>query len=150
MYRHFAVMTLVVTTGLAMFADGEGRQAQATQVGKPAPRAAAPAALATASPTAASQQSAGAWGADSDFDNSFGSPMERLIDGASSMTPDLDEIAAPGYSPEYLASLSEEERELLLHGLQENGMLQPDIQDQRSAAISAASRRRSGVASRGD
>ena len=76
--------------------------------------------------------------------------MERLIDRAGGVIPDLDEIVAPGYSPEYLASLSEEERELLLQGLQENGMLEPEIQSDRSAAISAASRRRSGAASRGD
>ena len=147
MYRHFAVMTLVVTTGLAMFADGENRQAQATQVDRPAPRPAVPATIATASPT---QQSAGGWGAESEFDSGFGKPMERLISGAGSVIPDLDEIAAPGYSPEYLASLSEEERELLLRGLQQNGMLEPEIQSDRSAAISAASRRRSGAGPRGD
>jgi hypothetical protein len=73
--------------------------------------------------------------------------MESLISGAGSMIPDLDEIVAPGYSPEYLASLSEEERQLLLQGLQDNGMLEPDIQSDRTAAISAASRRRSGAAS---
>jgi len=73
-----------------------------------------------------------------------------VISGASSMIPDLDEIVAPGYSPEYLASLSEEERELLLRGLQENGMLEPDIQSDRSAAIEAASGRRSGAASQED
>ena len=149
MYRHFAVMTLVLTVGLAMFADGENREAQATQIAPPSARPAAPAVLATAAPTGTSQ-SAGAWGIDSDLDSSFGAPMERLISGAGSMIPDLDEIVAPGYSPEYLASLSDEERALLLQGLQENGMLEPEIQDQRSAAIDAASRRRSGAAATED
>jgi hypothetical protein len=148
MYRHFAVVTLVITAGLAMFADGENREARAAQVAKPAPPS--PAVLATATPTPGSRQSAGAWGADSEFDNAFGQPMERLVAGASNVIPDLSDVAAPGYSPEYLASLSEEERQLLLQGLQENGMLAPDIQSQRSAAISAASRRRSQGASRAE
>lgn len=147
MYRHFAVITLVLTTGLAMFADGENREAHATQVGPPSPRPSAPAVLATAAPT---RQSAGAWAPDSDFDGAFGNPMERVISGASSLIPDLGEMVAPGYSPEYLASLSEEERELLLRGLQENGMLEPDIQSDRSAAIDAASGRRSGAAAQED
>jgi hypothetical protein len=148
MYRHFAIVTLALTTGLAMFAQGENREAQAAHVARPQPaKPAAPAVLATASPSAASQVSPGAWGSDSEFDNSFGKPMENLIDGASSLIPDLDAIAAPGYSPEYLASLSAEEREMLLQGLQDNGMLAPDVQEERVTALNAASRRRSGAAS---
>jgi hypothetical protein len=59
--------------------------------------------------------------------------------------PDLTGVTVPGYSDEYLASLSEEERQLLLQGLQENGMLSPEIRGDRSAAIIAASSRRSGA-----
>ena len=146
MYRHFAIVTLALTTGLAMFAQGENREAQAVQVARPQPaRSAAPPVLARATPS--SQPSAGAWGSDSEFDSSFGRPMESLIDGAGSLIPDLDAIVAPGYSPEYLASLSAAEREMLLQGLQDNGMLSPDIQEERAAALNAASRRRSGAAS---
>ena len=149
MYRHFAVMTLLLTTALAMFADGENREAHATLTAKPAARPSAPAVIATASPTTTSQ-TAGAWDADSEGESTFGQPMQRLISGASSMIPDLDQIVAPGYSPEYLASLSDEERQLLLQGLQDNGMLDADIQSDRAAALSAASRSRSGSASGGD
>jgi hypothetical protein len=148
MYRHFAIVTLALTTGLAMFAQGENREVQAARVVRPQPASsAAPPVLARATPSATSQQSPGAWGSDSEFDNSFGRPMENLIDGAGSLIPDLDAIAAPGYSPEYLASLSAEEREMLLQGLRDNGMLSPDIQEERAAALNAASRRRSGAAS---
>ena len=148
MYRHFAIVTLALTTGLAMFAQGENREAQAAQVARPQPtRSPAPPVLARAAPSSTSQPSASAWGSDSEFDNGFGKPMENLIGGGSSLIPDLDAIAAPGYSPEYLASLSAEEREMLLQGLQDNGMLAPDIQEERIAALSAASRRRSGAAS---
>jgi hypothetical protein len=149
MYRHFAVITLLLTTALAMFANGENREAQAAQSPRPAARPTPAAAIATRSPTTASQP-ASAWGFDSDGEGSFGQPMERLISGASSLMPDLDEVVAPGYSPEYLASLSEEERRLLLQGLQDNGMLDAEIQSDRAAALSAASQRRSGSASAGD
>ena len=138
MYRHFAIVTLALTTALAMFADGEGRQTQALHVGTPAARPTAPAALAIAAPA-----DTGGWGAEAGSESSFGNPIEQLVSGASSVIPDLDEIVAPGYSSEYLASLSEEERELLLQGLQENGMLEPEIHSQRSADLSAASSLRS-------
>jgi hypothetical protein len=149
MYRHFAVITLLLTTALAMFADGENREAQAAHTTRPAAEPAAPAVIATA-PRTTAPQSAGSWGFDADGESGFGQPMERLISGASSIIPDLDEVVAPGYSPEYLASLSEEERRLLLQGLQDNGMLDADIQSDRAAALSAASRRRSGRASGDD
>ena len=146
MYRHFAIVTLALTTGLAMFAQGENREVEAAQVARPQPvKSAAPSVLARATPSA--QSSSGSWGSDSEFDGSFGRPMENLIEGAGSLIPDLDALGAPGYSPEYLASLSAEEREMLLQGLQENGMLAPDIQEERVAALNAASRRRSGTAS---
>src|SRR5687768_1881042 len=98
MYRHFAVVTLALTTGLAMFAQGENREAQAAQVVRPQPaKSAAPPVLARAAPSATSQPSPGAWGSDSEFDSGFGKPMENLIDGAGSLIPDLDAVAAPGY-----------------------------------------------------
>lgn len=143
MYRHFAIVTVAITAGLAMFADGENREAQAAQVAeaKPAKRA-APVALVTASPKTTRRQEADGWGG---FDVSS-SPVGSPSGGSSRRVgSDFDGIAAPGYSSEYLASLSEEERELLLRGLQENGMLEPDVQSERAAALGAASRRRSGA-----
>ena len=58
-----------------------------------------------------------------------------------------DSLAAEesGYSTEYLASLSEEERELLLKGMRENGLLSEAGRDAREDALVAASRRRSGA-----
>jgi hypothetical protein len=143
MYRHFAIVTVLLTAGVAMFAEGENRQAQATPVVQTA-KPAAPVALATTG----TQREPGWWDTETDFDNSFVRPMGRLLGGGGNgLIPDLDETLVPGYSPEYLASLSEEERELLLAGLQENGMLVPDIRSRRSAALSAASIRRSGTGS---
>ena len=148
MYRHFAIVTLAVTAGLAMFADGENQQAQAAQVtqSRPVP-AEAPAPLHTAAP----RQPASDW-SDGDSGGAFGSPMDLLNSAgtSSSIMPDFDQIAAPGYSPDYLASLSEEERRLVLQGLQENGMLTPDIRDEQLATLETASSRRSGAAVSGE
>ncbi len=143
MYRHFAVLTVVLTASLAMFAEGENREARAAptvQAAKPA----APVALVPASSTDTSRQAESWFDADSFSDYGVGGSSDGLFGSEnSSVIPDLEGLA-PGYSPEYLASLSEEERELLLSGLQESGMLEPDIRSRRSAALSAASSRRSG------
>ena len=49
MYRHFAIVTLALTTGLAMFAQGENREAQAAQAPRAQPtKPAAPPVLARA------------------------------------------------------------------------------------------------------
>jgi hypothetical protein len=146
MYRHFAIVTVALTASLAMFAEGEiSEVAGAQPVQARPPVAAPPVALQTAAPTSPADDDG--WGS-GDFDASFGSPMEMLSGGGgSSVIPDLDAIGAPGYSSEYLASLSEEERQLLLQGLQENGMLEPEIRRQRTASLDAASSRRSGSAS---
>lgn len=150
MYRHFAVLTVVLTACLAMFAEGENREAQAAPAAQAA-KPAAPVALVTATSTNAAARAADWSDVDSFSDSGFGGSVDGLFGGGdSSVIPDLDEGLVPGYSPEYLASLSEEERELLLGGLQESGMLEPEIQRRRSAALSAASSRRSGSASADD
>lgn len=142
MYRHFAVVTLALTTGLAMFAEGERREPPPVQ---PTPTATAtPATFASAAKT--SGRVPHGWDSGAGFDGPFGRPMEgAFADLDSGLIPDLADLVVPGYSPEYLASLSEAERELLLQGLRENGMLSPETRRQRSAALGAASDRRSGA-----
>jgi hypothetical protein len=152
MYRHFAVVTLVLTLGLAMFADGENRQAREVPVPASRPHSAPPAKF--AAPTVHeldSQARAFARDMSGDFDNGFGKPMQRMASRfGSSVVPDLTGVSVPGYSQEYLASLSEEEQQLLLQGLQDNGMLSPEIRREQNAAIIAASSRRSGEAAQAD
>src|SRR5688500_18934 len=113
MYRHFAIVTVVLTMGLAMFAQGENREAQAAQmVARPAPKTEKPATFA-APRTASDESRTPSWFNDggSDFDSGFGRPVQRLASAGGSILPDIEELGAPGYSPEYLASLSEAERE---------------------------------------
>jgi len=152
MYRHFAVVTLVITLGLAMFADGENRQAREALPQMSRAEAAPPAHFAAPSVhDLDSQARAFARDMSADFDNDFGRPMRRAASSfRSGVIPDLSDDSVPGYSPEYLASLSDEERQLLLQGLQDNGMLSPDIREQQTEAILAASSRRSGRATQAE
>lgn len=149
LYRHFAVVTVLLTAILAMFAEGESLEAQAAAVAQPASaKPAAQAVLATAN--GATRQAPGWWYVDSYSDSDTSGTLSGLIGGDSGVIPDFGDTEVPGYSPEYLASLTEEERELLLAGLEKNGMLEPEIRDRSSAALAAASSRRSGAASGGD
>ena len=116
LYRHFAAVTVVLTAALAMFADGENREAQAAQAARePSEARAAAPTLVVAAPAAATPPPSDGWD-EPDFDNSFGAPMEAL---SANIAPQLDHIPSPRRAPAFQASLSEEERELLLRGLRE-------------------------------
>jgi hypothetical protein len=116
MYRHFAIVTVVLTVGIAVFAEGESRQDQAApavQAAKPP----APPALVTANATNGSTPAA-SW-SDFDSDSGFGAAMEGPPGGGDNgLIHELEEGTVPGYARGGLATLSEEERELLLGGLQ--------------------------------
>src|SRR5688572_28390166 len=105
MYRHFAVVTIVLTLGLAMFAEGEDREAQAASV-TPAAKPAAPVTLVAAAPATATPPAPGWWDIDASSDSDLGGSIEGLVGGGSGVIPDLEGGLVPGYSPDYLASLS--------------------------------------------
>jgi len=150
MYRHFALVTVLLTTSVAMFADGEGREARATQVAEHDKQEALrqEAAEQVAKPTITrrvpqprhrfAQEVRG-------FDVSFGAPMDSA---AGSLTAYARELTAgvtqAGYSDAYLASLGSQERDLLLEGLAREGLLSPEERERKSAALVAASRARRG------
>ncbi len=121
LYRHFAVVTLVLTLGLAMLAEGENHEVQAARVAPPQPApSATPAAFAAPSATAAPQRTPRGWD-DQDADDGFGQPMQRLFSGGGSGAMTESTAAATGQiPPDYLASLSEAERERLLQGVRES------------------------------
>jgi hypothetical protein len=115
-FRHFAIVTLALTTTLAMFAEGENREVQPAGIQPGAAEEKQAPAIVRREPAQASAPASFGWNDDSDVDGGFGQPMERLLGtGGSSLIPEEARSGA-GYSPEYLASLSEEERELLLRG----------------------------------
>lgn len=134
MYRHFAIVTVVLTAGLAMLTEGENREAQAAPAIE-ATKPAAPRALVTANPTSGSMQAAG-W-SDVDFDSGFGGSVETLSGGDSGLIPDLEPGTEPDHARGGLVSLSEEERELLLGELQERALLEPENRSRRTGPAPA-------------
>jgi hypothetical protein len=152
MYRHFALVTVLLTAVIAMFASGENRNAVSTHIEEQTAeneqrresyaRFGAPKVGGTPAPTA---------GSFADHEGEFGRPMDNPRGGLSSSVMARQYAGETvGYSPEYLASLSPEERELLLKGLDENGLLTDEARADRGAALAAASSRRSGAPTSSD
>ena len=149
-YRHFAMVTVLLTTGIAMFAEGENREAAVidtapAEASTPAYAAAAPEPAIVRRPPAR-RSSSGRSGFDG-FDASFGPPMDTPLGSTGAYaSASLTETAPTGYSERYLESLSAEERNLLLAGLATEGLLSPEERQRKSAALIAASESRSGSA----
>lgn len=150
MYRHFAVVTVLLTAAVAMFAGGENRKAVAAQV-ENAEENGSQVESAPALATRSGDNPApvvGSFGSDDGI--VFGQPMDNPLGGlSSSVFAKLDGAEAAGYPPDYLASLTPAERELLIKGLEENGLLTDEARADRGAALESASRRRSGAPSSG-
>lgn len=154
-YRHFAVVTIVLTLGIAVFADGESREAiqaegpsQPATVAKPKP-----------APTLVRSRSSGGFASDAEVSGSFGADvaMGSATDGdsergsSSGIIPDeLPDDAttatalAAGYPPHVLAEMSAAEREQLVKSLREAGIQDSADREARTASLLASSRQRSG------
>jgi hypothetical protein len=152
MYRHFALVTVLLTAVMAMFASGENRNAATAHIEtqtaenevrrESQARFGAPKIGGSPAPTVRNFP---------DDIGEFGRPMDNPRESLSGSVMARQERAeAAGYSPEYLASLSPAEREMLLKGLEENGMLSEEVRAERGAALAAASSRRSGAPTSGD
>ena len=146
MYRHFALVTVLFTTVIAMFADGENREARATQVEQREEPEVSTAEVAkpviarrTTHPHRRFSPNI------SEFDVAFGAPMDRALGSLGAYTTQVAaEVTQAGYSEGYLSSLRAEERDLLLTGLAREGLLSPEERERKSAALIAASHVRSG------
>jgi hypothetical protein len=149
MYRHFATITVLLTLGIAMFAEGESREAAAAQsepretvrrdeaeVVKP------PIARRPAEHRQRPHQDRGFDG----FDPSFGTPMDNPLSSLATYTEVASVVSQAGYSDRYFASLDAEERALLLDGLAKEGLTSPAERERKTAALIAASEARSGGA----
>lgn len=148
MYRHFAVVTILLTVVLAFVAQGENKKlasstsASGTSSSGPWQKesAAAPVTpVKQAAPTSQSESSNG-W---DDSETDFGAPMMSAGNGFGSFMPD-NVVAANGLSEEYLATLSPDERARLQSSLAEVGIESPEDMERRNAEMLAASQRRSG------
>ena len=152
MYRHFALVTVLLTTGVAMFAEGENREALAAQVEEhdaPPQESAGEVPKATIARRAPQHHR---FGQDIDgFDVVFGAPMDRALGSFGTYTTAVaSEVAQAGYSDAYVASLDPQERDLLLKGLANEGLLSPEQRERTSAALTAASQVRSGGSAAND
>lgn len=147
MYRHFAVVTVLLTLGVAMFAEGENREAAAaqvepretvrrdeTEIAKPP----------IARPAERRQKLHRAGGFDG-FDRSFGAPMDNpLVSLTAQAATVASAVTQTGYSDKYLASLGAEERALLIAELDKEGVGSPEERERKAAALIASSEARSG------
>lgn len=146
MYRHFAILTIALTASVALFADGESRNAVTQRVAdhrrevqdRPGKHlvAKAPTLAGTPRPPA-------------DDSDAFGTPSAgRFANRASSATA-FDDLIAAGYAREYLESLTPEDRQHLLVGVRRAGAAVPEHAAE-AAALGAASAARSGATGRSD
>lgn len=149
MYRRFAVATVLVTACIAMFADGEEREARVghleveTSAVEEEDNSGA-----TLVRRESTQQRSG-FNDTGQYDvGDFGSPMIVPPSGGTSgrVPTKTRQSAIPGYTQEYLDSLSEEEYQRLLESLSDEGILDPRERQRNINALEAASRRRSGNA----
>ena len=144
MYRHFAVLTLLLTASVAFFADGESREVVAAQVAE------------TKQENAVRRQSYARFGApklgaqqpdavgrfsedDGGPDLAFGTPAAGvpIVNAASGVMASDDPLVRAGYPRAYLDKLSPEERLKLLESLQASRS--------QGLSLAAASARRSGA-----
>jgi hypothetical protein len=151
MYRHFAVVTLLLTLSVAFFADGENREAVAAQASekRQATKLRRESYARFGAPKLGAQQAAttGRFSEDDGAaDVAFGTPTAAMPLGTapSSASMSDDPLLRAGYPRAYLDKLSPEERRKLLEGLRASGMLSDDARRAQGAALSAASARRSG------
>jgi len=157
-YRHFAVVTLVVTLLVAMFADGENREAMADEIRSREQNAEMKAASAAKYGTAklikssGLERKGGGFGKDS---GEFGAPMDT-VGSQADYNPDVFKGGAapqfvPGAYRQFGISkaewdpLSEEERAKLIAEMNGGGLsTDPEIREAQLAKLIAASARRSG------
>lgn len=160
-YRHFAIITVVVTGLLALFASGENREVVADRIEQQEREAhlRAVSAERTGRPRIGRRDATGQGRFDGGDRQEFGRPMDDLSAGNSSTMENFTSPGAarrgqttqiPGYSQAYLDSLSEEEYRRLLQNLRAAGMLSPEERAQTLANLEAGSRQRSGAATPSD
>lgn len=163
MYRHFAVVTVCLTFALAIFADGENRSAMAEELTEQQQQAelqrqsadmVGPVTVAGKKPGPAADP--GGFG----DDEAMGAPSAPVGGGGGSSSgavPDggvyggsMTAAQSVGFPAAQLAAMSKEERDQLVKGLKDAGVLSPEQRRRRAAALLVASRNRSGVADSSD
>ena len=152
MYRHFALVTVLLTTSVAMFAEGENREVAESRIEQGEERQAVqrddtevarpPVAHRPAESRKRSYEGPGFGG----FDPTFGAPMDNPLTSLAANAADVaSAVAQTGYSDKYLAALDAEKRALLVAELEKEGLGSPEERERKTAALIAASEARSGT-----
>jgi hypothetical protein len=158
MYRHFAVLTVAITLVVGVFADGESRQAVASEV------RAAQKQTPEARPTKLVRKDVraqGSFSADGSVDSNFGAPMDTTgaapQDGVLPSAPDDDHTDVPagftqyGVSAGTWSTLTDAQKKALMARQQaaQEAAQSPERGEQIDSLL-AASRTRSGQATTDD
>ncbi len=164
MYRHFAIITIAITLLLGFFANGENSEAVVAQIEEHQQQAELE--RISAERTGANNEltlrdgtppnvSDGGGGGGGDV-GGFGNPSMRLTASNSSVplnsgTPmGPGRRALPGYSSEFLDSLSADDYQKLLETVRKAGMLSADDRARTRATLERMSSRRAGAATQGE
>ena len=155
MYQHFAAVTVVMTAGIALFADGENREAMATHIEERERERELQALSAEITGTRElvrrDDRTRGTWGAET---GPNGAPMDnpqsssassRRSSGGGGRTR-ARRATIPGYDRAFIESLSEEEYRALVGSLpaEYRGTAEAGPTPEQMAALENASRRRAG------
>lgn len=149
MYKHFAVVTLVMTASIAMFADDGNRQAVANHIDEreQQQRLQRASQEMTGPPRLIGADEVRNQGSFGDEGGSYGAPAMTPAGGGDggfgSTAAGTSRISVPGYDQAWIDSLSEEEYQSFL------ASLPPEVRSQgseaeRAAAFQRAAARRSG------
>jgi hypothetical protein len=152
MYRHFAILTVAITAALALFVDGESREAVASEIVKQRPaQPGGQVGMLVRKQTRPSQ----GFGPDETFDSSFGAPMDGgdAFSDSGIIPPDFAEsvVGLPdgftpyGVSAAEWAKLTPEQRKALIARLEaERTAAQSPERSAQIESLAAASRARAG------
>lgn len=156
LYRHFAIVTIGLTLVLALFTDGENRQAIAQEIESREEQAAFARASAQkfGKPKLlqAPPPSIGSFGEDVAMGAATTPSRSGAIGRLTPSTPpgtaaNIAAARSVGYPEQQLATMGQSEREQLVKGLRSAGVLDQEERRRRAAALFTQSAARSGVES---
>lgn len=150
LYKHFAVVTVVLTATIALFADGENREAVANHIEQREEQARLQRASQeiTGRPRLVRSEGTmqGSFGSESD--SGFGQPMDNPGVSADfsrgSRSTHLSRQPLPNMTPEEVAALSQEEYDRLRGLYAAAGAIEDEDRSAQMSEIEAASARRMG------
>lgn len=151
LYKHFAVVTVVLTATIALFADGENREAVAHQMEQREEEARLERASQeiTGTPRLIRSEATlqGSFDDGGEFDAGYGRPMNdpgTTRQGSGRRSTNQSRQSLPNMTPEEVAALSQEEYDRLLRLYAEAGVIEDYDRSAQMSSVEAASARRMG------